>query len=170
MSLSTINPAISSQNLSKTLLSLFSFTKTLSVTQQINARITLHGLHGSNILGSRLTDAYIRLGYLQFAQKAFDHITRKNLYSWNTIISGYYNNKLFLDVLCLFSRMRREIVGADTFNLVFVIKACIRLSLLKDGELIHCMAVKFGLEGDSYVAPALVKMKERPTGPMDQSG
>ncbi|XVF32426.1 hypothetical protein REPUB_Repub17cG0081700 [Reevesia pubescens] len=54
--------------------------------------------------------------------------------------------------------MRREFVGADSFNLVFAIKACVGLSLLKDGKLIHCMAVKFGLEGDPYVAPALGKM------------
>ncbi|XWS46943.1 hypothetical protein CRYUN_Cryun14cG0111500 [Craigia yunnanensis] len=129
-----ITPAISSQNVTKTLLhSLFPFAKTLTLTQQIHARITLHGFHGSVIFGSRLTDAYIQLGSLQFAQKAFDHIIHKNLRSWNTIISGCSNNKLFLDVLRLFSRMRREFVGADSFNL-------------------------FGLEGDPYVAPALGKM------------
>lgn len=54
--------------------------------------------------------------------------------------------------------MRREFVGADSFNLVFAIKACVGLSFLKDGKLIHCLAVKFGLGGDPYVAPALGKM------------
>ncbi|KAK8693976.1 hypothetical protein V6N13_071542 [Hibiscus sabdariffa] len=150
---------MSSQNHTKTLLfSLFPLTKTLTLTQQIHARIVLHGLNSSLVLGSRLTDAYIHLGSLQFAQKTFHAITRKNLRSWNTIISGYSNNKLFLDVLRLFSRMRREIVGVDSFNLVFAIKACVGLSFLRDAKLIHSMAVKFGLEGDPYVAPALGKM------------
>ncbi|KAK8702062.1 hypothetical protein V6N13_020432 [Hibiscus sabdariffa] len=150
---------MSSQNHTKALLfSLFPLTKTLTLTQQIHARILLHGLNSSLVLGSRLTDAYIHLGSLQFAQKTFHAITRKNLHSWNTIISGYSNNKLFVDVLRLFSRMRREIVGVDSFNLVFAIKACVGLSFLKDGKLIHSIAVKFGLEGDPYVAPALGKM------------
>ncbi|KAE8692201.1 Pentatricopeptide repeat-containing protein [Hibiscus syriacus] len=150
---------MSSQNHTKTLLfSLFPLTKTLTLTQQIHACIVLHGFNGSVVFGSRLTDAYIHLGSLQFAQKTFDGITRKNLHSWNTVISGYSNKKLFLDVLRLFSRMRREIVGVDSFNLVFAIKACVGLSFLKDGKLIHSMAVKFGLEGDAYVAPALGKM------------
>ncbi|XVE72973.1 hypothetical protein DITRI_Ditri11bG0080700 [Diplodiscus trichospermus] len=152
-------PAISSKNLSKALFfSLFPFAKTLSLTQQIHARITLYGFHGYVIFGSRLTDAYVQLGSLPFAQKAFDCITCKNIRSWNTIISGYSNSKLFLDVLRLFSRMRREFVGADSFNLVFAIKACVGLSFLKDGKSIHCTAVKFGLEGDPYVAPFLGKM------------
>ncbi|KAK8326821.1 hypothetical protein V6Z11_A11G141000 [Gossypium hirsutum] len=154
-----ITPAMSSQNHTKTLLfSLFPFTKTLTLAQQIHARIVLHGFNEFVVFGSRLTDAYIHLGSLQFAQKTFDRITSKNLHSWNTIISGYSNKKLFLDVLRLFNRMRREIVGVDSFNLVFAIKACNGLSFLKDGELIHCLAVKFGLAGDPYVAPALCKM------------
>lgn len=154
-----ITPAMSSQNHTKTLLfSLFPFTKTLTLAQQIHARIVLHGFNESVVLGSRLTDAYIHLGSLLFSQKTFDRITSKNLHSWNTIISGYSNKKLFLDVLRLFNRVRREIVGVDSFNLVFAIKACIGLSFLKDGELIHCLALKFGLAGDPYVAPALCKM------------
>ncbi|XWS31455.1 hypothetical protein CRYUN_Cryun23aG0077700 [Craigia yunnanensis] len=72
-----------------------------------------------------------------------------------TIISGYSNNRLFLDVLRLLVKCEGSLLS---FNLVFAIKACVGFSFLKDGKSVHCMAVKFGLEGDPYFAPALGKM------------
>ncbi|KAL6993481.1 hypothetical protein U1Q18_011597 [Sarracenia purpurea var. burkii] len=52
--------------------------------------------------------------------------------------------------------MRSEGCLVDSFNLVFAIKACIRLSILQDGKSVHSLAVKFGLERDPYVVPALI--------------
>ncbi|GAV61585.1 LOW QUALITY PROTEIN: PPR domain-containing protein/PPR_2 domain-containing protein/DYW_deaminase domain-containing protein, partial [Cephalotus follicularis] len=101
---------------------------------------------------------YIQFGSLQFAYNSFDQIKLKNLYSWNTIISGYSKNKCHHNVLSLYKRMQTEGHGVDTFNLVFVIKASVGLSVLRNGKLVHCLAVKCGLDYDPYVAPALVEM------------
>ncbi|KAF7841034.1 pentatricopeptide repeat-containing protein [Senna tora] len=54
------------------------------------------------------------------------------------------------------SRMRSEGNGVDTFNLEFAIKASGRLLLLQNGRLLHCLAIKSGLEADLFIVPALL--------------
>ncbi|THG20433.1 hypothetical protein TEA_009292 [Camellia sinensis var. sinensis] len=149
-------PAKSTQNPAKTLLSLFPLTKTLSLTQQLHSQIILNGLYRSLLFGSKLSNSYIQLGFLQFATKAFDFITVKNSYSYNTIASGFFKNKRFSDVLRLFKQMRTEGCSVDSFNLAFAIKSCIGLSILQDGKLVHCLAIKSGLDRDPYLVPVLI--------------
>ena len=46
----------------------------------------------------------------------------------------------------------------DSFNLVFAVKACLRLSLFQRAKLFHSLAIKLRLERDMYVAPALMNV------------
>ncbi|KAF8401852.1 hypothetical protein HHK36_012799 [Tetracentron sinense] len=151
-------PIISPKNPSKTFLSLFHLTKTLALTKQLHAQIIIYGLHQSVLYGSKISNAYIELGSLENASEAFDQITLKNQYSWNTIISGYSKNGRSLDVLRLYKQMRSENHLVDSFNLVFAVKGCIGLSLMQEGKCVHSGAVKSGLETDWYVVPALINM------------
>ncbi|CAL5343941.1 unnamed protein product [Camellia sinensis] len=96
------------------------------------------------------------MGFLQFATKAFDFITVKNSYSYNTIASGFFKNKCFSTVLRFFKQMQTEGCSVDSFNLACAIKSCIRLSILQDGKLVHCLAIKSGLDRDPYLVPALI--------------
>ncbi|KAL6978641.1 hypothetical protein U1Q18_020308 [Sarracenia purpurea var. burkii] len=148
--------AKASKRPAKTLLSLFSFTKTFALVQQLHAQIIVNGLYDSLLFGSKLSDAYIQLGRVHFAAKAFDFIDVKNSHSWNTLASGFFKNKDFSEVLQTFRQMRSEGCPVDSFNLVFAIKACIGLSILQDGKSVHSLAIKFGLERDPYVVPALI--------------
>ncbi|KAF5727028.1 pentatricopeptide repeat-containing protein [Tripterygium wilfordii] len=154
-----ITPIISVQNPCRPLLHLFLCTKTLSPTKQLHAHLIIHGLHRDVLSGSKLANAYIELGSLHLARIAFDQISRRNLRSWNTIISGYSNSNRSGEVLLLYRQMRRECQGVDSFNLVFAIKAIIGLSQLRDGESVHCLAIKSGMERDPYVARVLVEMQ-----------
>ncbi|CAL5407761.1 unnamed protein product [Camellia sinensis] len=126
------------------------------VTQQLHSEIILNGLYSSLLFGSKLSNTYIQLGFLQFATKAFDFITVKNSYSYNTIASGFFKNKCFSTVLRFFKQMQTEGCSVDSFNLAFAIKSCIGLSILQDGKLVHCLAIKLGLDRDPYLVPALI--------------
>ena len=151
-------PPISSRNPTKTLLSLFRFTKTLASIHQLNAQILVNGLHRSLLFGPMIFGAYTQLGSLHVASKAFNHITFENLHSWNTILASHSKNKCFYDVLQLFKRMLKEGKLVDSFNLVFAVKACFGLSLFQGAKLFHSLAIKLRLEGDPYVAPALMNV------------
>ena len=142
-------PTISSQNPLETLRAFFSCAKILSSAQQLHAQVIINGLHKKVFYGSNITNVYIQSGSLPLAKKAFDQISVKNLHSWNTIISGYSKRSLYGDVLQLFRRLRSEGNAVDGFNLVFSVKASQRLLLLHNGRLLHCLAIKSGLEGGS---------------------
>ncbi|XP_010501338.1 PREDICTED: pentatricopeptide repeat-containing protein At1g06140, mitochondrial-like [Camelina sativa] len=150
-------------NRSRALLSILTQTKTLHHTQQVHAKVIIHGLEDEVVLGSSVTNAYIQSNRLDFATASFDRIPcrKRNRYSWNTILSGYSKSKscCYSDVLLLYNRMRRHCdEGVDSFNLVFAIKACVGLRVLDNGMLIHSLAMKNGLDKDDYVAPSLVEM------------
>ncbi|KAJ7972681.1 Pentatricopeptide repeat [Quillaja saponaria] len=144
--------------LHKTLLSYFHYAKSLSLAQQLHSQIIINGLQEAVLYGSKITNAYIEVGSLALASRAFDMISKKNLHSWNTIISGYSKYRYYDDVLWLYNGMRSGGNKVDTYNLAFVIKACFRLRLLQNGRLVHSLAVKSGLEGDLYVAPGLIEL------------
>lgn len=145
----------------KALLTILSQTKTLHHTQQVHAKVIIHGFEEEVVLGSSLTNAYIQSSRLDFATASFDRIpiSKRNRHSWNTILSGYSKSKSYGEILSLYNRMMRNCDGAvDSFNLVFAIKACVGLGLLENGLLIHGLAIKYGLDKDDYVAPSLVEM------------
>lgn len=54
--------------------------------------------------------------------------------------------------------MHAENTMPDSYNLVFVIKACKTLSLLRDGECAHCFVIKLGFENDQFVVCKLVDL------------
>ncbi|AAF80137.1 Contains similarity to a hypothetical protein F24K9.13 gi/6006885 from Arabidopsis thaliana gb/AC008153 and contains multiple PPR PF/01535 repeats [Arabidopsis thaliana] len=149
-------------NRARALLTILSQAKTLNHTQQVHAKVIIHGFEDEVVLGSSLTNAYIQSNRLDFATSSFNRIPcwKRNRHSWNTILSGYSKSKTccYSDVLLLYNRMRRHCDGVDSFNLVFAIKACVGLGLLENGILIHGLAMKNGLDKDDYVAPSLVEM------------
>ncbi|CAH8309011.1 unnamed protein product [Eruca vesicaria subsp. sativa] len=147
-------------NRTNALLTILTQIKTLHHTQQVHAKIILHGLEQEVILGSSLTNSYIQSNRLDFATASFDQIPscKKNRYSWNTILSGYSKSKNHVETLRLYNNMRKDCNGVDSFNLVFAIKACVGLGFLRSGVLVHGLAMKNGLERDDYVAPSLVEM------------
>ncbi|KAJ4968946.1 hypothetical protein NE237_015647 [Protea cynaroides] len=151
-------PAISTLNPTKELSSLFNLIKSAALVKQLHGQLTVNGLHRSVSFGSKIADAYIELGFLENASKAFNQIPFKNSRSWNTMIAGYSKDYCFSDVLQLYKRMRSESSPVDSFNLVFVIKACLGLSLSREGKSVHSEAIKSGLDTDDYVAPALLNM------------
>ncbi|KAL1202136.1 Pentatricopeptide repeat-containing protein [Cardamine amara subsp. amara] len=148
-------------NKAKALLTILSQSKTLHHTQQVHAKVIIHGFEEEVVLGSSVTNAYIQSNRLDFATASFDRIPcwKRNRHSWNTILSGYSKSKSCNShVLLLYNRMRRNCDGVDSFNLVFAIKACVSLGFLENGMLIHGLAIKYGMDKDAYVAPSLVEM------------
>ncbi|KAD4385419.1 hypothetical protein E3N88_25587 [Mikania micrantha] len=81
-----------------------------------------------------------------------------NLYQWNAIISRYAKSNLWYDAILIFCQFLQTDHKPDHFTLPCVIKACVGISNLNCGLLIHGMAVKIGLISDIFVGNALVAM------------
>ncbi|KAJ0244961.1 Pentatricopeptide repeat-containing protein [Hirschfeldia incana] len=148
-------------NRTNALLTILTQIKSLHHTQQLHAKVIIHGLEQEVVLGSSLTNSYIQSNRLDLAAASFDRIppSNRNRHSWNTILSGYSKSKNHIEILRLYNRMRKDCDdGVDSFNLVFAIKACLGLGFFENGVLIHGLAMKNGLDKDDYVAPSLVEM------------
>ncbi|XP_042405946.1 pentatricopeptide repeat-containing protein At1g08070, chloroplastic-like [Zingiber officinale] len=72
------------------------------------------------------------------------------------MFKGYNAAGLRRGALALFRRMRRRGVLHNRFTFPLVIKSCSGASV--EGEQVHCLAIKSGVEACGFVVPALIEM------------
>nr|XP_043612787.1 pentatricopeptide repeat-containing protein At3g29230 isoform X2 [Erigeron canadensis] len=77
---------------------------------------------------------------------------------WNAMFKGYIDNHMCIDVLTLFGYMVRMNVKPTYFTIPMVLKSCVKLSALKDGEKVHCFVVKVGFLSNPFVGTTLIDM------------
>jgi pentatricopeptide repeat protein len=97
-------------------------------------------------VGNSLVDFYCKCGNLEAAWKVFNEMTKKNVVSWNAMISGLgFNGKGELGVE-LFEKMVRKGVTPSDSTFVGVLACCAHAGLVEKGrEIFDSMTVKFKL-------------------------
>ncbi|KAE8693888.1 putative pentatricopeptide repeat-containing protein [Hibiscus syriacus] len=66
------------------------------------------GLDTSVVVGSALIDMYSKCGHAKNAESMFQSLPRKNLVTWNAMISGYAHNGDSTKVIQLFEQLKTE--------------------------------------------------------------
>lgn len=130
-----------------------------------NSRL-LHGfilrrayLVGNVIMGNAVLDMYAKLGILDYAQKVFRKMPRKDIISWNTLISGYSQNGLASDAADTFSELESCMeVAPNQGTWVSVLPAYSHLGALQQGIKVHGRVIKMSLHLDTYVGTCLIDM------------
>ncbi|KMT06249.1 hypothetical protein BVRB_7g161740 isoform B [Beta vulgaris subsp. vulgaris] len=129
-----------------------------------NGRL-LHGFiikkaYMSNIImGNAVLDMYAKLGNLDFAQKVFREMPRKDIISWNTLITGYSQNGLADEATETFSELEAcTEVTPNQGTWVSVLPAYSHLGALQQGCKIHGRVIKMSLHLDTYVGTCLIDM------------
>eukprot|EP01018_Ginkgo_biloba_P030668 Gb_30004 [translate_table: standard] len=125
---------------------------------QAHARILVTGLHQDAFSATKLVSMYTGCGSLENARLVFDKIYKPNVFLWNAIIRGYARNGHCEETLSLYHQMQRAGIHPDRFTFPFVLKACGRLSALREGKEIHDEIIRRGLESDVVVGTALIDM------------
>eukprot|EP01018_Ginkgo_biloba_P032702 Gb_11925 [translate_table: standard] len=105
-----------------------------------------------------LIDMYAKCGDIQIARKLFDKTLKRNVVSWNAMITGYAQNGYFNEALNLFRQMHLAGVQYNRVTLLCVLPACAHLVALHKGMEIHENIVKSGFESDISVGNALIDM------------
>ncbi|KAG5061929.1 hypothetical protein JHK85_003112 [Glycine max] len=126
-----------------------------SHTQTLHAHLLKTGFHSDPYASSALTAAYAaNPRHFLDALKAFDEMPQPNVASLNAALSGFSRNGRRGEALRVF---RRAGLGPLRPNSVTI--ACM-LGVPRVGanhvEMMHCCAVKLGVEFDAYVATSLV--------------
>lgn len=133
--------------------------KALSHGQQVHAH-TIKSLPvcESVFLSTRLLFMYGKCGSLSSAEKIFDRMSGRTIFTWNAMIGAYVSNEEPFGALNLYSEMRASGVPLDSCTFPCILKACGTLNNLCCGTEIHGLAVKWGYDSIVFVANSLIAM------------
>lgn len=95
---------------------------------------------------------------MDYAHQLFDKIPEPDILLFNYMARGYARTNTPLVAFLLFVQVLWVGVFPDYYTFPSLLKACAKGKALEEGKQLHCFAVKYGLNDDIYVCPALINM------------
>ncbi|KAJ6765862.1 PENTATRICOPEPTIDE REPEAT-CONTAINING PROTEIN [Salix purpurea] len=126
--------------------------------QKIHGKLIKIGLGLDVYVCNFLIDMYLKIGFIELAEKVFDEMPVRDLVSWNSMVSGYQIDGDGLSSLMCFKEMLRLGNKADRFGMISALGACSIEHCLRIGMEIHCQVIRSELELDIMVQTSLIDM------------
>ncbi|XP_059639226.1 pentatricopeptide repeat-containing protein At1g11290, chloroplastic-like [Cornus florida] len=101
---------------------------------------------------------YSKVGALKYAHYVFDEMPKRNLVSWNCMVSGFALNGLPESALELCSLMRFERIGLDKVTLKIVLPVCGLLGAIHIGESVHAHVIVLGSSSETTISTAIMDL------------
>ncbi|KAK7340864.1 hypothetical protein VNO77_21580 [Canavalia gladiata] len=120
----------------------------------IHQDIVSRNLECDAFIGTGLVDMYCKMGHLDSARKIFDKIPRKDITSWNAMISGLSQSSNPFGALETFWRMQMEGVEPDSVSILNLAPAVSKLEDVDSCKSIHGYVVRrciFGVVSNSLI-------------------
>ncbi|KAI3770162.1 hypothetical protein L6452_01285 [Arctium lappa] len=118
------------------------------------------GLIKDVFVGNALIAMYCKFGFVEDADKVFVFMPRRNLVTWNSLISGFANNgfsQKSIDLFMVFLVCEDSLIP-DVATLVTLLPVCGVEREVSRGKTVHSLAVKLVLYQDLMVQNALMDM------------
>ncbi|CAK9175282.1 unnamed protein product [Ilex paraguariensis] len=165
-----------------TVLSACASVATLERGMEVHASGIRACLQSDVVVGSALVDMYSKCGRIDYALRFFGLMPVRNVYSWNSMISGYARHGHGDKALELFSKMKLEGQPPDHVTFVGILSACSHVGLVDQGfdhfesmskvyglnprmEHFSCMVDLFGRAGElDKIEDFINRMPMRPNG------
>ncbi|XP_062009256.1 putative pentatricopeptide repeat-containing protein At5g09950 [Rosa rugosa] len=116
-----------------TVLSACASVATLERGMEVHACAVRAYLESDVVVGSALVDMYSKCGRIDYASRFFELMPVRNVYSWNSLISGYARNGDGQKALRLFTQMKQQDQPPDHVTFVGVLSACSHAGLVDEG-------------------------------------
>ncbi|KAL5563971.1 hypothetical protein UlMin_033718 [Ulmus minor] len=118
------------------------------VAQQVQSQLMKTEYFTDIKIGSALIDMYSKCGRIEEAQRVFNHMHRKNVFSWTSMIDGYGKNGYPCEALELFRKMREEFhIEPNFVTFLSALSACAHAGLVDTGlEIFESMARDYSLK------------------------
>ncbi|GAB4848931.1 hypothetical protein Ancab_003744 [Ancistrocladus abbreviatus] len=126
--------------------------------EPLHSQIIRFGCDTSVFVGSRLISMYFNNDRTESAEQVFCSIGMKDVVLWTEMITGYSKVADGENAVKNFFNMSQEGHRLDSFALSSTLGACADLATLKQGEMIHCQAIKTGCDAEMSVCGSLVDM------------
>ncbi|KAM6540616.1 hypothetical protein CsatB_005063 [Cannabis sativa] len=126
----------------------------------MHAHITICGHNQNPFTASKLVGKYIehscKNSSMEYAQKVFDSLLKRDVFLWNVVIQGYAKWGPFVKAIGMYCRMRQRGLLPNNYTYIYVLKACGAMKDWKNGGVVHGHVVLSGLYSDLFVGNALV--------------
>ncbi|KAJ1421341.1 Tetratricopeptide-like helical domain superfamily [Sesbania bispinosa] len=126
--------------------------------QIIHGHIMKTGTHQDVFLMTFLVNVYAKCGNMEDAHKVFDHMPRRNVVTWTTLMVGYVQNSLPKHAIHVFHEMLYTGSYPSNNTLAIALNACTSLHSLKLGEQFHAYIIKYHIDFDTSIGNALCSL------------
>ncbi|MCO5607109.1 hypothetical protein L7F22_061301 [Adiantum nelumboides] len=135
------------------------YAEALPKALEIHEDATKIGLENAGqLVGNALIDVYVNFGFLLKTQEVLASFPRRDIVSWNTLISGYVMHGHGREALTCHEQMQQERISSDDVTFVCCLKACAILGAIWEGEKLHAEIARRGYYAFKHVAHVLVDM------------
>ncbi|CAL5194724.1 unnamed protein product [Lathyrus oleraceus] len=129
-----------------------------SATQMIHGLVFVGGFEREITVGNALITSYFKCGCFSLGRKVFDEMIERNVVTWTAVISGLAQNEFYEDSLRLFAQMCCGSVSPNVLTYLSLLMACSGLQALRDGQKIHGLLWKLGMQSDLCIESALMDL------------
>ncbi|KAK7405180.1 hypothetical protein VNO78_06379 [Psophocarpus tetragonolobus] len=124
----------------------------------IHAHIIVAGLELDTFVQSSLITMYAQCGDLNTSNYIFNVLANKNSSTWNAILSANAHYGPGEEALKFIIKMKNDGIHLDQFSFSVALAIIGNLTLLDEGQQLHSMIIKQGLESNDYVINATMDM------------
>lgn len=124
----------------------------------IHKEIQWKGFADNVHVGNALIGMYAKCGSLLEAQYVLNQLPKRDILSWNTLISGYAEHGPVQEALKCFEEMQADGFQVDAISLSFALKACGTLGAIERGQKIHARLAEGVFAVDPWVGNSLINM------------
>ncbi|OMO82838.1 hypothetical protein COLO4_22801 [Corchorus olitorius] len=125
---------------------------------QTHGQIVKLGFSFDEFVCATLLTFYATCKEMADACKVFNEKLHRNVVIWTALLTGYGLNERHESALMVFGDMIRMGVLPNQSSFTSALNSCSGLEALDRGKEFHCIAVKLGLEADSFVGNSLTVM------------
>ncbi|KAL6903503.1 hypothetical protein ACP4OV_004316 [Aristida adscensionis] len=98
------------------------------------------------------------MGKLDDARTLLKKIHMPSTVAWNAVISSYAQNGLESEVFSMYRDMRRQGLRPTRSTFASVLSAVANVTAFDQGQQVHSVAVRHGLDGNVFVASSLINL------------
>ncbi|KAL0419843.1 UNVERIFIED_CONTAM: Pentatricopeptide repeat-containing protein, chloroplastic [Sesamum radiatum] len=136
--------------------------KSLSLGKQIHTHIIKrYSADDLVFLNTKLVLMYGKCGSLLDAEKLFDEMYERSIFTYNAMLGAYISNGEPRKAIELYADMRFFDILPDAYTCSCVLKACAGVEDICSGREIHGYLIKFGLVCNEIIVNSLVSMYAR---------
>ncbi|KAK6932944.1 Pentatricopeptide repeat [Dillenia turbinata] len=130
----------------------------LELGKMLHAQIVILGYASDTFVSTSILNMYAKLGMIKDSCLVFDSLEKRNIVSWNAIISGFVSSGLYLEAYNSFLAMTKEGYMPNVNTILVVLKAVGRLGEAGKAEEVQKYVSDLDLESNVSVGAALIGM------------